>query len=434
MNESQFIEGFFDFLSASPTPFHATTEMADRLKHAGFKPLLETERWHLEPGQRYYITRNDSSLIAIVPGRGETPGDGIRMAGAHTDSPGLKVKPRPERVHHSYLQLGVEVDGGALLWPWFDRDLSLAGRVSYLTQDQVLKTGLIDYRRPVTVIPSLAIHLDREVNKGRAIDQQKELPPLLAQIKGATDFRQELLKQLLHQYPEGDADSVLDYEIFLYDTQKPALVGLNREFIAGPRLDNLLSCYIGLVSLLEADAEMPCLLVCNDHEEVGSVSTTGAQGPFLKSVLRRWLRDPELYERTLAGSMMISMDNAHGVHPNYTDKFDPRHGPVLNQGPVIKTNANQRYASSSETAAVFRHLCQQADVPVQDFVVRSDMACGSTIGPLTAGAIGVRTLDVGVPTFAMHSIRETAGTRDGFYLYRAMRDFFRMVQPPLGGM
>jgi aspartyl aminopeptidase len=218
---------------------------------------------------------------------------------------------------------------------------------------------------------------------------------------------------------------VLDYELAFYDVQPPAVIGLHQDFIASARLDNLLSCYTGLMGLLDAGDTTNCMLVCNDHEEVGSVSTSGATGPFLKSILHRLCATPEELARTIDRSMLISADNAHGIHPNYSDRHDDNHGPVLNQGPVIKINANQRYASNSETCARFRHICERADVPVQSFVVRSDMACGSTIGPLTAAGTGVRTIDVGVPTFAMHSIRELAGRWDGYYLYRALREYFK---------
>ena len=216
----------------------------------------------------------------------------------------------------------------------------------------------------------------------------------------------------------------------LYDCQPPALIGLNQEFVASARLDNLLSCFTGLKALLDAGDRQAKLLVCNDHEEVGSASACGADGPFLKSVLERICPQPETLARCIHRSWLISADNAHGIHPNYADKHDANHGPLLNKGPVIKTNANQRYATNSETAGLFRFLCEQADIPVQSFVVRSDMACGSTIGPLTASTIGVRTLDIGVPTFAMHSIRELAGARDTEYLYNALKAFYAYSSTP----
>lgn len=429
MNTAQFNRGLLAFLKASPTPYHAVAAVAERLARDGFMRLDEADAWRLEPGGRYFVTRNDSAVVAFSLGGGSPAHTGLRMVGAHTDSPCLKVKPRPLLAGDSYCRLGVEVYGGALLAPWFDRDLSLAGRVSYLGADTRLHTSLVDFREPVAVIPSLAIHLDREVNKQHDINPQKELPPLLLQNEKpeTVDFRKLLLARLLQQKPDCGAREVLDFEISLYDTQPPAVVGLARDFIAGARLDNLLSCYTGLTALTAAGGQQPALLILNDHEEVGSASAAGAQGPFLKSVLKRVCPSGEDYSRMLSRSLLISVDNAHGLHPNYRDKHDDNHGPLLNRGPVIKANANQRYASNSETAAVFRLLARRLRVPVQDFVMRSDMACGSTIGPLTATEIGVRTLDVGVPTFAMHSIRELAGSRDGFYLFKVLQAFFRLA-------
>jgi aspartyl aminopeptidase len=431
MQDTEYTEGLLKFIQASPTPFHAVAAMIEMLEAEGFQQLKEAEVWNTaEPG-RYYVTRNDSSLIAFTRAT-DLAENGFRMVGAHTDSPCLKVKPNPEIVKHGYLQLGVEVYGGVLLNPWFDRDLSLAGRVSYLNRDSEVQNALINFEQAIAIIPSLAIHLDREANETRSINSQTYLPPVLMKLpddekhKEATpDFRELLLKLLNKQHPQAGANKVLEYELAFYDVQPPAVIGLHQDFIAGARLDNLLSCYTGLLSLFKAGENSNCLLVCNDHEEVGSVSTSGATGSFLKSVLQRLCATPEQLARTVDRSMLISADNAHGIHPNFADRHDDNHGPILNQGPVIKINANQRYASNSETGAIFRNLCERADVPVQSFVVRSDMACGSTIGPLTAAETGVKTIDVGVPTFAMHSIRELAGRWDGYYLYRALREYFK---------
>jgi aspartyl aminopeptidase len=357
------------------------------------------------------------------------------MVGAHTDSPGLMVKPSPEKVRNGYLQLGVEVYGGALLNPWFDRDLSLAGRVSYKDNSDRLRSALIDYREPIAIIPSLAIHLDREANSSRSINPQRDILPLLCQPGEGdhVDFRQLLRARLLEEHPDCEVQQVLDYELNFYDTQPPAIIGLNGEFIASARLDNLLSCFTGLQALLASDGAVSALLVCNDHEEVGSLSAAGAQGPLLKSVLERLAGDSAAYAALTERSMMISADNAHGIHPNYADRHDDNHGPLLNRGPVIKINANQRYASTSETAGFYRLLAAQEEVAVQSFVVRTDMACGSTIGPITAGQTGIRTLDIGVPTFAMHSVRELAGTRDAWDLCRVLRRFYDHRGPLAAG-
>lgn len=437
MDQERFNQELIDFLAASPTPFHAVEQMAMRLSQAGFTQLHEADAWQLVPGGRYFTTRNDSSLIAwSIPGPGGRSGlveNGFRMVGAHTDSPCLKVKPNPEMHRHDYVQLGVEVYGGVLLNPWFDRDLSIAGRVSYMNKAGNVTHGLIDFRQPVATIPSLAIHLDREANKSRSINAQTYLPPILGQAPAndKPDFK-ALLQKRLEATGVSDVALILDCELFFYPTQRPEFVGLAHEFIASARLDNLLSCYIGLQALVAAGIrqgmEQAMLLVCNDHEEVGSTSAAGARGPMLKQLLERVLPQAEERGRAIARSMLISADNAHGVHPNFADRHDDNHGPLLNRGTVIKLNANQHYASNSETGAIFRKLAADEDVPLQAFVVRSDMGCGSTIGPLTAAEIGVRTLDVGVPQLAMHSIRELAGTVDAYHLHRILLRFFGTEQ------
>ena len=456
MQDVEFTNGLLTFIENSPTPFHAVENMVSILRDNGFEALNEPDEWQEKIKQggngqagRYYVTRNDSSIIAFTLNQ-PLPEKGFRMVGAHTDSPCLKVKPKPEIINNRYLQLGVEVYGGVLLNPWFDRDLSLAGRVSYLNEAGEIQHQLIDLKKAIATIPSLAIHLDREANDKRCINKQNHLPPVLMKLPAVeladesaeliTDFK-KILIQIINLSLKGTKDNqtkiktsakILDYELSFYDTQAPAVIGFHDDFIASARLDNLLSCYTGLMAMVDEsilDDKKPTqqnsLLICSDHEEVGSMSAAGAQGPFLRTVLERLCESDEDYARMIANSSMVSADNAHGVHPNYADKHDGNHGPILNEGPVIKTNANQRYASNSETSVLFKHLCDLADVPVQSFVVRSDMGCGSTIGPITASEIGVKTVDVGVPTFAMHSIRELAGRWDAFYLYRVLKQFYQ---------
>ena len=426
MDLQHFNHDLLAFLQASPTPFHAVEEMARRLQAAGFTPLQEADDWAaLQTPYKHYIIRNGSSIVAINGANQSPVSSGFRMMGAHTDSPCLKVKPQPEQNNQGYFQLGVEVYGGALLNPWFDRDLSLAGRVSYQNEAGQVCSSLINFERAIASIPSLAIHLDREANSKRSINAQKDIPPILMRSEDkSADFRAMLLAELKRQKPLIKAEKILDYELSFYDVQPPAVIGFNQDFIASARLDNLLSCYVGLQSLLTTD-EQNCVLVCNDHEEIGSQSAAGAQGPMLKSVLRRLLASEADFVRAMDCSMMISIDNAHGVHPNYADKHDGNHGPLLNQGAVIKINANQRYASNSETSSLFRSWCEAAEQPVQTFVVRTDMSCGSTIGPITASELGVKTVDIGVPTFAMHSIRELAGSLDAYSLYKVLQVFNR---------
>lgn len=418
------------FLDTSPTPYHAVKNQIELLQSYGFECLSEASQWQLKPGGRYYVTRNGSAIIAFVYGIESLHKTGIRMLGAHTDSPCLKLKPNAEITCQSYLKLGVEVYGGVLLNPWFDRDLSLAGKIVYQTDQQTIKSCLINFDKAIAVIPSLAIHLDREANKSRSVNPQTDIPPVLMVLDKKTSESEpitlnEILKQQLEkQYNELNIEQILDYELSFYDTQKASYVGLNDDFITSSRLDNLLSCYVGTQALMQADTQGTSLLICSDHEEVGSASTVGAQGSFLKSVLERLAGSAEALSCIIERSMMISADNAHGVHPNFADKHDANHGPVINQGPVIKVNANQRYASSCETSAVFKMLANSAQVPLQSFVVRTDMGCGSTIGPIAATEIGVKTLDVGVPTFAMHSIRELCGSKDAWYLFSVLQKYY----------
>ena len=440
MEKVSFNEGLLQFLQQSPTPFHAVQTMQSTLREAGFEILHEEDTWRLKPGGRYIVQRNGSSIIAFTLGQGDPAECGFRMSGAHTDSPCLKLKPNAVMPVNPQtggaLQFAVEVYGGALLAPWFDRDLSLAGRVEFRCSDGSLASALLNWQRPLATVPSLAIHLDREANSNRTINAQKDLPPVLALQTSAADFdfNQWIITALQEQQGIDNVDSILAHELYFYDTQAPAMVGLNEDFIASARLDNLLSCYVGQQALL-ADRQPAAsgfnLLVCNDHEEVGSNSACGAQGPFLRSVLARISAQlssgdaAEAVERMTRRSLVLSIDNAHGLHPNFADKHDNNHGPLLNQGPVIKVNANQRYATNSRTTALFKSLCEQADIPVQSFVVRSDMGCGSTIGPVTAAGLGVETIDIGVPTYGMHSIRELAGSDDAWYLARAVGRFFQ---------
>lgn len=422
----QSIEPLLRFIDASPTPFHAVANLAARLRAAGYAAVDEARAWQPGAAGKYYFTRNDSSLVAVNLNRAPAE-HGFRVVGAHTDSPCLRVKPNAAAVAHGYAQLGVEVYGGALLNPWFDRDLGLAGRVTVRTTAGRMANRLIDFGRPVAFIPSLAIHLDRDANANRSINAQKELPAVLCRVSAAgraPDFAQLLRAQLRRQYRQLDVDTVLAFELSLYDCQAAAVVGLKNEFIAAARLDNLLSCHAGAEALSGAGDNHNAVLVLNDHEEVGSASSSGADGPFLRAILRRMCADDAALERALSRSMLVSADNAHGVHPNYAHKHEANHRPLLNAGPVIKTNSNQRYATNSETAAVFRQVCERAGLPFQTFAVRSDMACGSTIGPITAARLGIRTVDIGVPQLGMHSIRELAGVKDQHTLATALKGFY----------
>ena len=393
------------------------------LKNEGFTELSEDDEWALEVGSRHFVTRNGSSMIAFMVGKASLLDTGIKMVGAHTDSPCLMVKPQPEITQQGYLQLGVEVYGGALLNPWFDRDLSIAGRIVYQDASGNLKQTLVDFKRAVATIPSLAIHLDREANAGHSVNAQTDIPPILMQVSGSSaSFRELLSDQFLK-----DDEKVIDYELCFYDTQRAAVVGLQNEFIASARLDNLLSCFVGIQALINNNAEQTCLIVCNDHEEVGSVSAIGADGPFLEAITARLCGADQTVatvSRVISKSLMISCDNAHATHPNFPQKHDSAHMPALNGGPVVKVNVKQRYATSSLTSSLFKQLCETVNVPVQSFVSRNDMGCGSTIGPITSARLGVATLDVGIPQLAMHSCREMAGTEDPLRLSKVLVAFF----------
>jgi aspartyl aminopeptidase len=416
-------QDFLQFLNASPTPWHAVANLVTLFKQAGFHELKENQQWQLRKGEAYYLVRAGSSIIAFIYGS-KALQEGLGIVGAHTDSPCLKLKPQPEWQQNGYSQFGVEVYGGVLLAPWFDRDLSLAGTVSWVDKQHNLQQGLIDFREPIAVIPSLAIHLDRDVNRGREINPELHMKPILQQAAAQIDFRQYLKNRLLAEGRQ--VEQVLDFNLSFYDTQPAALIGENKEFIAGARLDNLLSCYIGARALLATGRDFTRVLVCNDHEEVGSRSDIGAQGPMLKELLERLQPESAQRQQMLRASVMVSVDNAHGIHPNYAGKHDKNHGPLLNAGPVLKYNANQSYATASDTAAMMRRLAvlpNQAPIPLQAFAIRADMLCGSTIGPLTAAQIGVRTVDLGVPTFGMHSIRELGGAKDTHYLFDLLSRF-----------
>ncbi len=423
METSKFNEQLLSFLQASPTPFHATASMGDELRKAGFVELFENDNWVIEEGGKYFVTRNASSLIAFTTPTLDVSQTGWRMIGAHTDSPCLKLKPNAHVERFGYHQLGVEVYGGVLLHTWLDRDLSIAGRVTFKDNSGAVTSRLVDFKKPIAVVPNLAIHMNRGVNDGFSVNPQEEILPILCGAENTFELHNLLVEQLKKQHDGLDISHILDFELSLYDTQAPALVGLHEEYICSARLDNLLSCFVGLQSLIDSGFQRPSLLICTDHEEIGSLSACGANGPFLDDVLRRLSPNPEQFVQAIQRSMLVSADNAHALHPNYANKHDKLHAPGINKGAVIKVNANQRYATNSETASVYRDIAAEENYEVQCFVVRSDMACGSTIGPITSGEIGVPTIDIGLPTFGMHSIRELAGSKDAFGLYKVLVRF-----------
>lgn len=410
------LDDLIAYLDASPSPWHAVASTVERLH--GFERLDETAAWDDVPTAGYVV--RDGAIIAWHAPASLTTTTGFRIAGAHTDSPCLRVKPQPDGHTVGWRQLGVEVYGGILNNTWLDRDLGIAGRVVDADGNSVL----VDVGEPVARVPQLAVHLDREVNdQGLKLDRQQHLRP----VWGVGPSERGEFASWIGERAGLDAAPGW-WDLCLYDVQGAAVLGHDRSMFASGRLDNLLSCWAATRALLATEPDdHVAVVVLNDHEEVGSASTTGAQGPFLEVVLERLVTARggsrvDLH-RALAASACVSADNAHAVHPNYVERHEPGHRPMINAGPALKVNANQRYATSAETAAVFQRACETAGVPWQVFVSRNNMPCGSTIGPLTATRLGIATADIGVPQLSMHSARELCGSEDPGHLAAALRVF-----------
>lgn len=399
-----------EFLNSSITQYHAVLSIEKILLDASYKRIYIEDTWDLVDGSKYYVIKDDSSIIAFTYKKDSS----YTIFGAHTDSPTLKVKPNPIKKTAGVTQFSVETYGGVLLNPWFDRDLSLAGKVSYLDKDGKIKSDIVDFKKAIAIIPSLAIHLDKKANKDRTINAQTDINPIIANEKDI-DLNSLLLKKI------DDADEILSYDLNFYDTSKASFVGLDDEFIASARLDNLLSCFVSVKSLIE-NQNSASMIVASNHEEVGSDSASGASGPFLENVLKKISSNSDQYIKLTTNSLLISCDNAHALHPNYQSVHEEQHSPLINQGVVIKTNSNQRYATNVSSVAYFKQAAKKADVKLQDFVTRGDMGCGSTIGPIMATRVGLNTIDVGLPTYAMHSIRELCGVDDAYDLYKILKE------------
>lgn len=416
------------FLDASPSPWHAVAVTTTRLAAAGFASLDEGERWSLQPGGRYYVVRGGSSLIAFSLGGASPDRSDWRLVGAHTDSPGLRIKPQPVLAGDSALRLAVEVYGGPILATFADRDLSLAGRVVVGTAGGP-ETRLLAFDRPLVRLPNLAIHMNREVNEqGLKFNRQSELPLLLA-VGGIADGEGQF-RRLLADTLGVEPESLLAWDLAAHDTQPAAFWGADREFVASGRLDNLASCHAALSALLATEtSDATAVVALFDHEEVGSESAVGAGGSFVGDVLARLAAalgvDAEGERCARARSFFVSADMAHAWNPNYPAAYEPGHRVLVNGGPAIKINASQRYATGADTAARFARLCADAGVPCQRYVHRSDLGCGSTIGPQVAARLGVPTVDVGNPMWAMHSLRESAGVLDQAAMVKVLREHFR---------
>lgn len=412
------------YIEESPTPWHCVQETVARLERKGFVEVAEDAAdWPLAPGFAGYVVRDGGSLVAFRMGTRAPAEAGFRIVGAHTDSPNLRLKSKADADSEGYALLGVQTYGGVLLHTWFDRDLGLAGRVTVRTGANPLKleTRLVRIDRPIGRVPNLAIHLNREIrDNGFKVDKQKHLPV----VWGFNGEDGPALKTWLGSEMGIDAAEILGWDLCLYDVQPPSVGGVHDDFIHAPRLDNQASCHAALEALLAADgAETTAVVTLYDHEEIGSRTSRGAAGSFTRDILVRLAGSSRDLSRATSRSVMVSADMAHGVHPNYADKHEPGHKPMLNAGPVVKAHADWRYATETESSAVFRGLCGDLDVPVQEFVIRTDLACGSTIGPIVSSSLGIRTVDVGNAMWSMHSIRETAGSRDQELMIRAMTGF-----------
>lgn len=413
------------FLEGSPSCFHAVENMKKPLLNENFVELQENQKWHIQPGGRYFVTRNGSSLIAFtIPQHGFK---GMRIMASHGDSPTFKIKENPElETDGHYIRLNVERYGGMLCAPWFDRPLSVAGRVIIKDPSSgSFISKLVNIDRDLVLIPNLAIHMNREANNGYKYNAQKDMLPLYGDLAAKGTFMQTIAEAA------GAAESdILGHDLFLYNREKASIWGASGEFISCGRLDDLQCAFASLKGFLTGDRQEYMAVHCVlDNEEVGSVTKQGAASTFLYDTLTR-IHDclgftREDYLIHLADSLMISADNAHAVHPNHTEKADLSNRPYLNRGIVIKFNANQKYCTDGVSAAMFRDICKTADVPVQTFVNRSDMAGGSTLGNISNTQVALNTVDIGLPQLAMHSPYETAGVKDTEYLIRAAREFFR---------
>ncbi|MGW7380400.1 M18 family aminopeptidase [Streptomyces sp. NPDC054794] len=417
-------DDLMSFLAASPSPYHAVANTAERLEKAGFRQVAETDAWDGTSGGRF-VLRGGAIVAWYVP-EGAAPHTPFRIIGAHTDSPNLRVKPLPDSGAHGWRQVAVEIYGGPLLNSWLDRDLGLAGRLTLRDGS----TRLVNVDRPLLRVPQLAIHLDRSVSsEGLKLDKQRHLQPVWGLGDDVRDG--DLIAFLEEEFglPTGE---VTGWDLMVHSVEPPAYLGRDKELVAGPRMDNLLSVHAGtaaLAAVATSGAELPYIpvLAAFDHEENGSQSDTGADGPLLGSVLERSVfARGGAYEdraRAFAGTVCLSSDTGHAVHPNYAERHDPTHHPRVNGGPILKVNVNNRYATDGTGRAVFAAACERAGVPFQSFVSNNSMPCGTTIGPITAARHGIRTVDIGVAILSMHSARELCGAEDPFLLANALTAF-----------
>lgn len=428
--EHAFAQQLIDFIYQSPSPYHVVSNVKERLSARGFSELKLRDRWQLAKGGKYFVSMNGSALIAFVVGQGEVEQDGFRLIGAHTDSPTFRIKPSPEIVtENNYIKLNVEVYGGPILNTWLDRPLGLAGRVTLKGSDPFYpENRLLQINRPILYIPNISVHMNRKVNEGVELNKQKDLLPILGQVTEQFE-KDRFLVKLLAKELSVDPDSIGDFDLYLYEYEKGSIIGVNQEFISCGKLDDLAMVHAGIEALMDAPlGQSTNVMICFDNEEVGSETKQGAGSPLLRNVLERvtlaLCKDREDFFRALYSSFLVSADMAHAIHPNAGELHDPVNRPLINKGPVIKINANQAYTTDSDSCTVFETICKNAGVPVQKFVNRSDLRGGSTIGPISSTQMEIRSVDIGNPMQAMHSIRELGGVQDHTYLKKALLAFF----------
>ena len=432
MNSKQFAKNLIDFIYESPTAFHAIETSEELLKVNGFKKLEATEKWNIEKGGKYYTTKNSSAIVAFTVNTDDLTKDGFRMIGSHSDSPSFRVKPNPEmEVEKTYLKLNTECYGGPILNTWLDRPLAIAGRV-ILKGDNILKPveTLVNINRPVCIIPNLAIHMNRSINEGVALNKQKDMLPFVGLLNETLEKDNFLLNTVANELGR-KSEEILDFDLFLYEYEKGSLIGVNEELISSGRLDNLAMAHASLHALINAEAKSGVnMTVVFDNEEVGSSTKQGADSNMLINILERISlclgQDREDFLRSLYSSFMISADLAHAVHPNVTEKHDPTNRPIMGRGPVIKINANQAYTSDSYSISIYKTICKEAGVNYQEFVNRSDERGGSTIGPISSTHIDIPSVDVGSPILAMHSIRELGCVEDHMDIYKTFKKFYEL--------
>ncbi|MBU3189326.1 M18 family aminopeptidase [Clostridium bowmanii] len=431
-SELEFAQNLIDYIYDSPTAFHAVTKAKEDLSKEGFVEIKEEEKWNLQKGGKYFVTKNDSALTAFVVGKGEIQETGFKIVAAHTDSPSFRIKPAPEMiVDNTYVRLNTEVYGGPILNTWMDRPLAIAGRVTLRSKNVLYpETRLVNINRPIMIIPNLAIHMNRDINTGIELNKQKDTLPLLTMVSEELEKNNYLMSAIASELGVDDKQ-IIDFDLFLYEYEKGSIIGLNNEFISSSRLDDLAMVHAGIRALVKvAAAQATNVMVCFDNEEVGSATKQGADSNMLLDILERIAisqdKNREDFLRAISKSFIISADNAHAVHPNSPEKNDPTNKPYINKGPVIKISASQSYTTDSNSDAVYELICEKAGVPVQKFVNRSDARGGSTIGPISSSHLNIRSVDMGSPTLAMHSIRELGGVMDHMYVTKSFQEFYKI--------